>query len=243
MRDYARYPALTERRNLWSYNLIVRGAPSILLSDGVHRLSAGDAVLFTSHGTYPLGFKGDAGQLCEVLIWTWRTPPSIREVGPALGGYHISRMGREPAQRLTAIHSVCRREVARRDSFTERLLRGLRVEIDTEFGRAILSVKPETDVLARVEEADRWLRAHLDQENPIFDLCDFLQLSHSTVGRMFRSAFGESSRTHFHRLRMEEAQRLLDAGKHSVKQVAYRLGYKHPSDFSRAFRAYQAVKP
>lgn len=239
IRDYARYPSVMGPRNLWSYTLIVRGSPSILLPDGVHQLVAGDAVLLSVHGTYPFGFKADAGQLCEVLIWTWRTPPQIREVTPVLSGYHICQMGKEARQRLTTIHAICRREVAHRDSFTERLLRGLRAEIDTEFARAITSGKSETTGRGRLEEADRWLRAHLDRENPIFDLCDFLQVSHSTLGRMFQSAFGKSARAHLHRLRMEEATRLLDDGKLSVKQVAYRLGYKQPSDFSRAFGAFR----
>jgi AraC-like DNA-binding protein len=205
----------------------------------VHRLSAGDAVLFTSHGTYSLGFKAEAGQICEVLIWTWRTPPPFHEVRPALSGYHICHMGSEAFQRLRAIHALCRSEVARRDSFTERLLRGLRAEIDTEFARAIARGKAEPSQQLRVEDADRWLHAHLDRENPIFELCDFLQVSHSTLGRMFRSAFGETARAHLHRLRMEAAVRLLGDGELSVKQVAYQLGYKQPNDFSRAFGAFR----
>ena len=239
VRDYARYPSTMGRRDRWSYNLILRGSLFILLSDGLHRLSGGDAVVFSMHGSYSFGFKAEPGQLCEVLIWTWRTPPLFPEVKPMLSRHHICHMDREACQRLTALHSIYRREAARHDSFTERLLRGLRVVLETEFARTIQSRKTETMGRARIEEADRWLRAHLDRDNAIFDLCDFLQVSHSTLGRMFRAAYGETARAHLYRLRMEEAARLLASGKLSVKQVGYGLGYKHPNDFSRAFASFR----
>jgi AraC-like DNA-binding protein len=38
---------------------------------------------------------------------------------------------------------------------------------------------------------------------------------------------------------MRQAQEWLREGKRSVKHIAFALGYKHPNNFSRAFKAYQ----
>ena len=237
-RDYGRYPSQIGPRNVWSYSLILRGSPTLLLADGEHRLSALDAVLFSTHGNYRFGFQGQPGGLSEVLIWTWRTAPVVHEARPPLGGYHHCHVSKEACERLKALHAACRREVTNRDRITERLLKALRAEIDAEFARARIGAEPKPSDQVRAQEAVRWLRTHLDRENPVFKLCDLLQVSYPTLGRIFRSVIGESPRQHHQRLLMHEAERLLDEGRHSVKEVAFLVGYKHPNDFSRAFKAF-----
>jgi transcriptional regulator GlxA family with amidase domain len=53
---------------------------------------------------------------------------------------------------------------------------------------------------------------------------------------MFTAAEGISPLACFHQARMDRARDLLAAGEHSVKQVAYALGYQHANDLSRAYR-------
>jgi AraC-like DNA-binding protein len=43
--------------------------------------------------------------------------------------------------------------------------------------------------------------------------------------------------------RMEEAHRLLRAGRHNVTEVAARVGYENPSKFAAAFRKHFGVRP
>jgi AraC-like DNA-binding protein len=241
LRDYGCYPTrnVESERNIWSYNLILRGSPTILLSDGPHRLSTRDAVLFSGHGSYPFRFQDRPGKLCEVLIWTWRTPPVIREATPPRGGFHLCRMNDSGCERLKAAYAACRMEVAQPDELTNQFLRGVRAQIDIEFVRARQGRQRTVSDQLRAEEAVRWLRQHLATEEPIFELCEYLRISDSTLGRIFRSVFGESAKRCHHRLRMQEAERLLKEEKLLGKQVAFRLGYKHHGDFSRAFKAYQ----
>lgn len=240
LRDYARYPSThTEEREIWSYTVILRGTPTILLGDGPHRLSPQEAVLLSGHGHYPLGMRDEGDGLSEVLIWIWRTPPSIHRVRPPLGGYQWCRMSPEACHRLQNVHASCRREADNYDRYTRHFLAALRAEVDIEFARALDGVVGKSSDRRRAELAARWLQENLRQENPIFLLCDYLQVSHSTVVRLFRNAFGVSPTEYYRRLRMQEARRLLDETKLSAKQVAYRLGYKHPSDFSRAIKTFQ----
>jgi two-component system response regulator YesN len=45
------------------------------------------------------------------------------------------------------------------------------------------------------------------------------------------------------RLKMARAQELLETDRFSVKEIAYALGYKHPNDFSRAFKQFVGKSP
>jgi len=54
---------------------------------------------------------------------------------------------------------------------------------------------------------------------------------------------GESPAGYFRRLKMNEAEKLLRSGAMSVKEVAYRLGYRHPGDFGRAFKSFSGFTP
>jgi AraC-like DNA-binding protein len=69
-------------------------------------------------------------------------------------------------------------------------------------------------------------------------LCDYLNVSQSTLYRVFSEAEGTSPLAWFHRARMEEARTRLANGTVSVKEVAHALGYDHASDLSRAYRRY-----
>jgi transcriptional regulator GlxA family with amidase domain len=70
-----------------------------------------------------------------------------------------------------------------------------------------------------------------------------LQISPATLARMFQQHHGESPAMYHQRLRMTRAQELLETNRFSVKEIAYALGYKHPNDFSRAFRRFVGRSP
>jgi AraC-like DNA-binding protein len=148
-------------------------------------------------------------------------------------------MNDSACERLKVAYAACRTEVTRTDELTPRFLRGVRAQMDIEYVRALKGSERKTSDQMRAEEAVRWLRANLNCEGRIFELCEYLHVSHSTLGRIFHCVFGESAKKHHHRLRMQEAERLLKVEKLLGKEVAFRLGYKHQSDFSRAFRAFR----
>ena len=239
VRDYGRYPTATDHRDMWSYTLILRGSPTLLLPSGPLRLSVRQAILVSLQGR-KLGFRDQPGSYSEVLIWVWRTPPTISQIRPVFGGYRICDMSGDAIERLKATHAACRREIASPDQFGKQMLRLLRGQIDTEFVRHLIRGEVQSSDQLRAESAVLWLKQHLYEANAILFLSDYLQVSHSTLDRLFRDVLGESPSEYHRRLRMEEARRLRDEQKLSVKEIAYRLGYRQPNAFSRAFRAYQS---
>lgn len=237
------YPEDAWGRDTWSYNLILRGSPTLVWHDGLHRLSPNDAFVLSCHGTYPCGSKGDPTGYTELLAWTWRTPPLIAAVKPALGGYHLCRMDAQARKRLVANHKLCRHETTHADEFTPVVLKALRAQCDAEFARCLHAQQAKTDRQHLADDAVRWMQQNLRQPNPIFLLCDYLQVSQSTLDRLFLNLFGDSPSAYHHRLRIEEARRLRAEGKLSVKQIAFHLGYRHANALSRAFKAFQSTKP
>jgi len=60
--------------------------------------------------------------------------------------------------------------------------------------------------------------------------------------RFFLATNGATPQSWLDRLRLQKAAALLD-GRKSVKEVAYQLGYKQVSHFSRAFKQFHGVPP
>jgi len=94
-----------------------------------------------------------------------------------------------------------------------------------------------------MELAVRWMAQNLAERNPVSDLCDYLQISPATLARMFQTHHGESPAMYHQRLKMARAHEMLANVRFSVKEVAYSLGYRHPNDFSRAFKQFTGKSP
>jgi len=171
----------------------------------------------------------------------WRTPPTLSENHSAPGDYCSRRVDEEARTRLESMHAACRREVNHPDRLTMQTLQSYRALLDIEFARAAGVGPTQSDSRSRVALAVRWMEQHLDLANPIFLLCDYLQVSPSTLNRNFLEVIDESPSAHYHRLRMQRARALLKQSGLAIKEIAFQLGYKHPNDFSRAYKAYHGT--
>ncbi len=119
----------------------------------------------------------------------------------------------------------------------EQLLK--RVEIDAVEAAAGLTPMD----LKRVQDARHWLGLHLDAPCAIERLARQVGTNPNKLMRDFRSAYGLSIAEWFLQQRMGLAQELLAAGDLSIKQVAYRVGYRHQSSFTAAYRAQFGAPP
>lgn len=99
-----------------------------------------------------------------------------------------------------------------------------------------VGVAPPKQATGLSEQAQSWMCAHLDSKEPIARLCDYLNLSQSTLYRMFTVEVGMNPSVRFQQLRMQKAKDLLARSRLSIKEIAFQLGYEHFNDFSRAYR-------
>jgi hypothetical protein len=59
----------------WSYNLILRGSPTVRLSEGLVRLEPGRAIVAVRDSIQDFRFRDEPHRYTELLVWIWREPP------------------------------------------------------------------------------------------------------------------------------------------------------------------------
>ncbi len=234
-RRYRETPQRITAREGWLYFTPRKGAPSLLLKGEEIVVRVGEIFIF--HPDCECGFSDVEGATVEVCTWVWRTASSWASLHPAPGGYLRISMSKEDAFVVRSLHDQARREIQASDENTRFALKLLKQQLDLALVRS-QSDRPHPATHAqRLELACRWIEQHLGDHNPVAGLCDYLQLSASTLNRIFNDRLGLNVRTYAKQARLRRARHLIDVEKRSVKEAAYTLGYRFPNDLSRAARA------
>lgn len=246
-RDFTRQPIPASRHEGWVCVLIEEGSATMVARRREVRMPAGTLAIVGPD--CPFGWKGSELGPSKFRLWLWRGAPSARAEAELRAEYvtrTLTRAGRKP---FVLLHDLCRREVLRPDGPGASYLDGCRILFETTAQRTVLDrsaagLARSTAGSSEVSElATAWLEAHLDSREPIARLCDYLNVSQSTLYRIFTDAVGVSPLAWFHRARMEQARRLIHAQGRSVKEAAYALGYAHANDLSRAYRKHFGGTP
>lgn len=74
-------------------------------------------------------------------------------------------------------------------------------------------------------------------------ICDYFNISHSYLCRIFKESHDCSAKNYILRLRMSEACRLLETTTLSVKEIAYSVGFKDNIHFMKIFKRYLDKTP
>jgi len=93
------------------------------------------------------------------------------------------------------------------------------------------------------ELALRCIHAKLEDNLLPTELAGELSISLRTLERGLAAELGCTPRQLILTMKMREAKRLLETGRYRVSEVAYRLGFSNPSNFSRRFRSFFHVSP
>ncbi len=241
-RDFHRQPIPASRHEGWVCVVIEEGAPTMVVRRQAVRMPAGTLAVIGPD--CPFGWKGVASGHARFRLWMWRTLAPCTEQSGLRGSYVARTLARHERQPFLHLHDICRREVLRGSGPDAAYLEGCRILFDTTIERELLDRRDDgagaTDVVAL---ARAWIGAHLDSREPIARLCDYLNVSQSTLYRVFRAAEGVSPLACFHAARMQRARDLLATGSLSVKEVAHALGYEHANDLSRAYRRHFGEAP
>lgn len=94
-----------------------------------------------------------------------------------------------------------------------------------------------------IERLKRDLPARLREDLTAETLAEIAGVSLRTLQRVFRERFDTSPMTWLMEARLREAARLIRAGDDPVTKIAYRVGFKDPSHFTRRFKARFGVSP
>ncbi|MBL0745685.1 helix-turn-helix domain-containing protein [Chryseolinea lacunae] len=74
-------------------------------------------------------------------------------------------------------------------------------------------------------------------------LADALNLSPSYLSDMLRSLTGQSAQQHIHQKLIEMAKEKISTTSLSIREVAYQLGFEHPSSFNKFFKSKTKLSP
>jgi AraC-like DNA-binding protein len=94
-----------------------------------------------------------------------------------------------------------------------------------------------------VERLRRSLGSRLREDLTAENLAELAGVSLRTLQRLFRERFGTSPMNWLMETRLREAARLIRDGDDPVTKIAYRVGFKDPSHFTRRFKARFGVSP
>ncbi|MGE8613747.1 MAG: helix-turn-helix domain-containing protein [Achromobacter veterisilvae] len=96
--------------------------------------------------------------------------------------------------------------------------------------------------IARVEAARALMSEQMDRDLTVQYLCIAVGLNEFKLKEGFRKLYGSSPHRLLTTLRMQRAWELLETGC-QVAQAAYRVGYRHPANFSAAFTRFHGRTP
>jgi AraC-like DNA-binding protein len=102
-------------------------------------------------------------------------------------------------------------------------------------GRLLRQIARPDGALERVRRAVAWIRDHAQAQLRVDALCEASGMSRSSLHRHFTALTGFSPLQYQKQIRLQEARRLLLAGRHSASDAAFAVGYESASQFSREY--------
>ena len=232
-RDFHRQPIPVSRHEGWVAVLIEEGSPTMIVRRQAVRMPTGTLAVIGPD--CPFGWKGAASGTSRFRLWMWRTF-ALAGGGQDLRASYVTRaLGRHARKPFLLLHDLCRREVLRLQGPDASYLEGCRLLFAATAQREVLAHPASGEASDLVTIARTWIDGHLDSREPIARLCDYLNVSQSTLYRVFAAGTGVSPLAYFHDARMRRARDLVVSTTLSVKEVAHALGYEHANDLTRAY--------
>lgn len=232
-RQFGSDPIATTLHDGWVYAMIEKGSPFFVRESGKEQLAA--PALLIIGPDCASGWTDYPDRFSRLLVWMWRRPThsALTRLNPA-GCVRLSLCAGDQ-DLLGSLHAHTRREAQLDDADSSTALEGLQLVIETQLARLM---KTDSDGAEGeiVDLAVQWLRQHLDSHQPLARLADYLGLSPSSVQRHFRQKLHKTVVQVITEMRCREAARMITEDGAPIKTVAYRLGYRHPHDFSRAYQ-------
>ncbi len=88
-----------------------------------------------------------------------------------------------------------------------------------------------------------YIEANLAQDMTVSHLAQFSAMSVSSLQHKFKSTLGISVLGYIRRRRLNIAKQQLEAGSLTISEAAYNAGYRHPSNFTSAFKKVFGIPP
>ncbi len=258
-RRYGQSPILLHPRNSWSFQIIVEGSCSMLISesDAVREKRLLGPVFTVAGPGFVHGWSGRKADVCEVMIFHFDEAEYALRSVVGKAGFRCFRM---PAEDLPAFHTLYDRcnevrkspgfatpDARRRAGFFAPLIYGIvALELTLYFLRHIprAELGPTPDFgTNKVAEALAWYEANLASGPNILDVAHAVHLSQTHLRRLFHKVRGMSPQAAFTRVQFDRAKWLMRSLAMPLERVAESAGFSSASAFSRSFKKECGVPP
>jgi len=134
------------------------------------------------------------------------------------------------------------------ESLTQQLLLQVFMQLNdtTGVGISLKSADSGLETLTYDPVLDRlvsYIETNLDQAMTVSDLAKFSAMSISSLQHKFKSSLGISLLSYIRRRRLTIAKQQLESGLMTISEAAYNAGYRHPSNFTNAFKKVFGIPP
>lgn len=124
---------------------------------------------------------------------------------------------------------------------TEELVCRLLIELEKRNEKHLFALN--TDDVQTIYKVKERILEQLGRPPLIKELAIYAGMSPSKLKSLFKQIFGNSIFSYYQGFRMQEAARLLRAGKHTVSDTGYQMGFTNLSHFSKVFEEHIGMKP
>jgi len=119
----------------------------------------------------------------------------------------------------------------------------IRKKLHARFAQGLIPLKSEKTEIAPkdsafLEKLSQYIKDHIEEENlEIIYLQKAVNMSRTQLHKKLKALTGMSTSQFRKTVRLQEAKKLLESGEDlTIAEIAYKVGYKHPSHFSRDFK-------
>ncbi|MDR2839672.1 MAG: AraC family transcriptional regulator [Paludibacter sp.] len=101
----------------------------------------------------------------------------------------------------------------------------------------------ESDLAQKIEQAKMIMNANILGQINAEDMAEQLNISYSWFRKVFREYTGYAPAKYFQLLKLRKAKQMLVGTSHSVKEIAFMLGYSSAEHFFSLFKKYAGYTP
>lgn len=94
-----------------------------------------------------------------------------------------------------------------------------------------------------MEKAKAYIRENFQKELTLDEVSKIVDISPYYFSKLFKQETGENFIEYLTKIRMKNAEMLLQDSHYSIKEVCIMSGYGDPNYFSRIFKKYEGVTP
>ncbi len=242
-RLFGKNPIPTTKHQGWAYMIVTSGKSILHIKEDKIPVNTYDFLVIPPN--VPYGISANSSK-CETeqFCWIWKNPPHQLPAASTENQWFHSSINPHHIPIIERLHIETRRQLESFDDQTIHALKGIRLGLDVEWIRTYSKKKEPTVSEMRFNQAVAWMQDHLEETRPIECLQDYLQISSTTLKRLFLSRTKQSPQNYFQDIKFKKAYEMLASSEHpSVKYVAITLGYKHMNDFTRAFQKHFSISP